>query len=179
MRELTESGGIGLAPTDWNQTGKVVPTVPGLYPLGLYPLGILFMRRPEGLSVRGGGSRLFFFWRNGITRAKFNDWWKMANFNHFWRGGVGGRAFDWKCPHAPFLPSLSVRSSFSKSAWPPRSNHSWSWYHQVGSTDDFCFSHLSMHAAGMQLSERFFYLLFRSPFRLVSWRKFYFYTCLC
>ena len=132
MRELTESGGIGLAPTDWIWTGKVVPKVPELY-----PFRILFMGRPEGVSVRGGGTR--FFLGDGITRAKFKNWWKMTNFSHFWRGGVGEEPSIGDVPHAPFLPLLSVRNSFSKSAWPSSPNHSRSWYHQAGSTDDSAF----------------------------------------
>ena len=55
MRELTESGGIGLAPTDSNWTGKVVTKVPWLYPIGssVQVVAPEFLNFYEGDALRG------------------------------------------------------------------------------------------------------------------------------
>ena len=81
MRELKESGGIGLAPTDWKkkkkknwQTGTWSPRS-----LDFNSLEILVMWRPEGSSVRSGGTR-FLLGFGGIERVKFTKLSKVVIF---------------------------------------------------------------------------------------------------
>ena len=138
-RELTESGGTGFAPTNWNWnwTGQVGHKI--------LPPWSYFHAVTWRLECIKWWNQIFFRGEGGvvITRAKLKNGFKMVSFVLF-SFVLGVRLVSWivlptgtsLCLSHPLLPPLSVCNSPSKSGWPWRPNHLCSWYHQAGLTDD-------------------------------------------
>ena len=77
--ERTELGGMGLAPTDWNWTGRVVLNVPGLSFCGV----------TWRIECTEYCQQIFLGWREGASQGQNSKIGpKMDNFSiFFWRGG--------------------------------------------------------------------------------------------